>query len=50
MKRKTGFELAIEDVKEGRVTEYASVKELIEAAKNEDVSRSAFVKVSSKCR
>ncbi len=32
-KRKTGLELALEDVKEGRVTEYASVKDLIAAAK-----------------
>ncbi len=32
-KKKTGFELAIEDVKAGRVTEYSSVEEMIEAAK-----------------
>lgn len=32
-KAKTGFELAMEDVKAGRVTEYASVKDMIEAAK-----------------
>ena len=35
-KRKSGFELAIEDVKEGRVTEYASVKDLIDTAKMND--------------
>ena len=32
-KAKTGFELAMEDVKEGRITEYASIKDLIDAAK-----------------
>lgn len=32
-KRKTGFELAMEDVKEGRLIEYSSVKEMIAAAK-----------------
>ena len=32
-KKKTGFELAMEDVKAGRVTEYSSVEEMIEAAK-----------------
>ena len=32
-KKKTGFELAMEDVKAGRVTEYSPVEEMIEAAK-----------------
>lgn len=32
-RRKSGIALALEDVKEGRVTEYASVKDLIAAAK-----------------
>ena len=32
-KKKTGFELAMEDVKAGRVTEYSSVEEMIEATK-----------------
>lgn len=32
-KRKSGIELALEDVKEGRVIEYTSVKDLIAAAK-----------------
>lgn len=32
-KKKTGFELAMEDVKDGRLIEYSSVKEMIEAAK-----------------
>ena len=34
-KKKSGFDLAMEDVKSGRVTEYASVEEMIETAKNE---------------
>lgn len=32
-RRKTGMELALEDVKAGRITEYASVADLISAAK-----------------
>ncbi len=32
-KKKTGFELAMEDVKAGRLIEYSSVQEMIDAAK-----------------
>ncbi|MDE6856523.1 MAG: hypothetical protein K2J34_08675, partial [Muribaculaceae bacterium] len=32
-KNKTGFELAMDDVKAGRLTEYSSVKEMIAKAK-----------------
>lgn len=32
-KKKTGFELAMEDVRNGRLIEYSSVKEMIDAAK-----------------
>ncbi|MDE6342272.1 MAG: hypothetical protein K2K93_08145 [Muribaculaceae bacterium] len=32
-KKKSGFDLAMEDVKAGRVTEYSSVEEMIETAK-----------------
>lgn len=32
-KKKSGFDLAMEDVKAGRLIEYASVKEMIDAAK-----------------
>ena len=32
-KKKSGFELAMDDVKAGRLTEYSSVEEMIEAAK-----------------
>lgn len=32
-KQKTGLDLAMEDVKAGRITEYASVADLIKAAK-----------------
>ena len=32
-KKKTGFDLAMEDIKAGRVTEYSSVQEMIAAAK-----------------
>ena len=32
-KKKSGFELAIDDVKAGRLTEYSSVEEMIETAK-----------------
>lgn len=32
-KKKNGFELAMEDVKNGRLIEYSSVKEMIDAAK-----------------
>ena len=32
-KKKSDFDLAIEDVKTGRATEYSSVEEMIEAAK-----------------
>ena len=32
-KRKTGLDFAMEDVEAGRITEYASVAELIKAAK-----------------
>lgn len=31
--KKTGFELAMEDVKAGRLTEYSSVEDMIAAAK-----------------
>lgn len=33
LKRKSGFDLAKEDIKAGRVTEYTSVREMIEVAK-----------------
>lgn len=33
-KRKTGYELAMEDVKAGRIKEYSSIKELIDSAKS----------------
>ena len=32
-KKKTGFELAMEDVKAGRLIEYSSIKEMIAEAK-----------------
>ena len=32
-KKKSGFDLAMEDVKAGRITEYSSVEEMLEAAK-----------------
>ncbi|MDE6695794.1 MAG: hypothetical protein K2K25_02845 [Muribaculaceae bacterium] len=32
-KKKSGFELAMDDVKAGRLTEYSSVEEMIETAK-----------------
>ena len=32
-KNKTGFELAMDDVKAGRLTEYSSIKEMIAKAK-----------------
>ena len=37
-KEKSGFDLAMEDLKAGRITEYASIKDLIDASKNKITS------------